>query len=147
VTAQIWRFRGICVGHGQAIRLYDPEFEPTSAERIARNDATFREANERIKKAAESVGVTDETVPFICECADPGCHDLVGLTLPQYAEVREKPTLFLNVPGHEASARGWAQVVEERDGYVIVAKVGVAADVVTDLATDQSDLVEPRAKE
>src|SRR5205823_14851784 len=45
------------------------------AERIARNDATFRQANEEIERAAEPLGI--EPIPFLCECADERCTEIV----------------------------------------------------------------------
>ena len=42
--------------------------EERSTERIARNNAVFREANERILEAADAREYTYELVPFICEC-------------------------------------------------------------------------------
>lgn len=103
-----------------------------SAERIARNDAIFRNANEGISEAAEAVEMEDR-VPFICECADPACREIVQLSMQEYREIREDPRLFLNVPGHEASAQGWAQVVEKHDRYVVVLKVGPAGEVAEQL--------------
>jgi hypothetical protein len=96
--------------------------------RIARNNATFREANERIGVVAGIYGV-EGAVPFICECEDPACSEIVPLELGQYEEIRADSRRFLNVPGHEAAAQGAAVVVERREGYVIVEKVGHAGDV------------------
>jgi hypothetical protein len=106
-----------------------PDMDRLMAQRIARNDATFREANERISAAAEVYGV-DMPIPFICECADPRCSEIVRLELEEYEEIRADPRRFLNVPGHEKAAQGAAVVVAERDGYVIVEKVGHAGEVV-----------------
>ena len=103
-----------------------------SAERIARNDAIFRKANEGISAVAGEE--REEPVPFICECADPACRDIVLMTLAEYDAIRSNPRLFLKVPGHEAAAQGWAQVVERHDKYVVVQKVGVAGEVVEQLA-------------
>jgi hypothetical protein len=105
-------------------------------DRIARNQATFREANERIGAAA---GVYDVAtpVPFICECADPTCSDVVRLELDQYEEIRSDSRRFLNVPGHQTAAQGASVVVEERNGYVIVEKTGHAGEVVE--ALDERD--------
>src|SRR6185437_10868514 len=96
-----------------------------SAERVARNDATFREANEAIARSA--AGVDIERVPFICECADERCTAIVRLSRAEYEEVRADPTHFINVPGHEASAGGYVTVIARRAGYDIVEKVGEAA--------------------
>lgn len=94
-------------------------------ERIARNNATFRDANEHIGAAAGAYGI-DSPVPFICECADARCSEIVRLTLEQYEEVRADSRRFLNVPGHQDAA----EVVAERDGYVIVEKLGRTGDIV-----------------
>ena len=98
-------------------------------ERIARNNATFRDANENIGATAGAYSI-DSPVPFICECADARCSEIVRLTLEQYEEVRADSRHFLNVPGHQDAAKGVAEVVAERDGYVIVEKVGRAGDIV-----------------
>lgn len=97
-------------------------------ERIALNQATFREANERINAAA-GVYAVDIPVPFICECADPTCADVVRLALSQYEEIRADSRHFLNVPGHQAAAQGASAVVAEREGYVIAEKIGHAGEI------------------
>jgi hypothetical protein len=109
-------------------------------ERIAKNDATFREANARIHAVAYENDLTGYPVPFICECADLGCTSLVRLRLQEYAHVRAEPRWFLNIPGHEVAAQGAATVVERHDGYVIVEKTGHAGEVAEALA--ESDPVE-----
>jgi hypothetical protein len=98
-------------------------------ERIAKNNATFRDANERIGAAAGAYRV-ETRIPFICECADPRCSEIVRLVLEEYEAIRAEPRYFLNVPGHQASARGSAVVVAERGGYVIVEETGHAGDIV-----------------
>lgn len=103
-----------------------------SAERIGRNDAIFRKANEGIGAVAEAQGF-EEGVPFVCECADPACRELIRMGLDEYRTVRDDPRLFLNVPGHQASSQGWGQVVAAHEHYVVVEKVGPAAQVVEQL--------------
>lgn len=104
-----------------------------SVERIAENDAIFREANERIGESALEYGI-QTSIPFICECADENCQEIVQLTLAEYRQVRSDPRHFINTPGHEASAHGWAEVIERADGHVTVAKIGRAGDIVETLA-------------
>ena len=104
------------------------------AERVARNDARFREANEKILAASESLDFApDELLPFLCECADVLCTTVVQLTMLEYEEVRRSPVTFINARGHEASAHGWAQVVDEFDRYTIVEKVGDAGELAAEL--------------
>lgn len=113
-------------------------------ERVALNDAAFRDANERIGAAA---GVYDvqTPIPFICECADPNCTEVVTLDLDQYEEIRADSRRFFNIPGHEAASQGAAVVVTERDGYVIVEKTGRAGDVAE--ALDDRNTEEGREEE
>jgi hypothetical protein len=53
-----------------------PDHIPVTAERIARNDATFRDANERIRASAVEYQIGD-SLPIICECADPTCTAVI----------------------------------------------------------------------
>lgn len=106
--------------------------EEVQEERIATNNATFREANERISAAAGSYGI-ETPIPFICECSDPRCSEVIRLSLDEYEEVRANSRHFVNIPGHEAASKGLAVVVERRDGYSIVEKTGRAGEIVEDL--------------
>lgn len=99
-----------------------------TAERIAEIGVRFRKANEQIEKAFELAA--DGQVPFLCECADPQCTDVMLLSLSEYERIRHEPTRFLNAPGHIAAAQGLAHVVETHEGYAIVEKTGAAAKAV-----------------
>ena len=111
--------------------------EGFSAERIAGNDALFRDANDWIGETAEEYRVEhDSRVPFLCECADPNCREILRLTLDEYRELRCDPRHFVNMAGHEASEHGWAEVIARTDGYVTVAKIGRAGDIAETLAGD-----------
>jgi hypothetical protein len=103
-----------------------------SAERIAKNDATFRDANERIQATAETHGLTD-SIPFICECAAPECSTIVRLSADEYEEIRRDSTHFLNAPGHHTAGGPHVRVVEAREGYELVEKLGRAAEIVEEL--------------
>jgi hypothetical protein len=123
-----------------------------SAERIGRNDAIFRKANEAIAEAADDAEV-DEQVPFICECADPACTEIIRMSVEEYSEIRSDPRHFLNAPGHQGASQGWGQVIEEGDGYVVVAKIGPAGEVAEQLegepdpATAEVEVDERRSKD
>jgi hypothetical protein len=101
------------------------------AVRVAKNDATFRNANEKIARAAEGTDV--EQVPFICECADERCTEIVRLTLAEYEHVRADGRRFMKAPGHEVNAVPHARVIERHDGYLVVEKVGEAAEIAEEL--------------
>ena len=100
-------------------------------ERIGRNDSTFREANERIAKAASGYERVEQ-VPFICECATESCTVIVNLSLSEYEEVRSIPTRFFVSPGHQAS-EGVVSLLEDRGRYLLLEKEGHAGEVATEL--------------
>lgn len=102
-----------------------------SAERIARNQATFRDANQRIVAAAGQIGVDPQLVPFICECAEPSCTDVLLIDLVEYSAVRRNGRRFLHAPGHDDPV---SMTVEVHPNYVVVEKVGAAGDTAEELA-------------
>jgi hypothetical protein len=109
-------------------------------ERIAENQASFREANELIEAAAHNMGLPGQ-VPFICECSDPECMEIVRLDLDAYEDVRQHPRRFFAAPGHAAPSlkAGASVVAKECPGYTLVDKIGRAGEVAEeryeDLAT------------
>ena len=88
------------------------------AEKIARNEALFREVNERIAETAERFD-SDEA-RFVCECADPSCAERVDVTLEAYEGVRDDGATFLLVPGHEDERV--ESVVEVEGDHAVVEK-------------------------
>jgi hypothetical protein len=88
-------------------------------ERRATTEALFRDVNERIAESAERFDAT--TTEFVCECSDPNCTHRVEASLAEYEEVRDEPTTFLVVPGHEQE--DIERVVSERRRFRIVEKV------------------------
>ena len=104
-----------------------------TAERIARNDSLFRDANEGISARARERQVADgHAVPFLCECADEECTTLVQLPLGAYEEVRADSRQFLNALGHER-AEGLVEVVAKNHNHLVVRKAGRAGDLAEEL--------------
>src|SRR3954454_13749400 len=97
------------------------------AEQVARNDAIFREANERIERAAVKFAGPD-LVPFICECAEPSCRDVISLPLAESERVGEHSSWLVVTPGNEASAGSCAEILEPKDCYHVVDRIGRAAE-------------------
>jgi hypothetical protein len=102
------------------------------AAQVARNDAIYRAANERIEAVAQGYEVAGP-IPFICECADTTCTAVVLLTLAQYERIRAHPTHFLNLPGHELPANEHVDVVRREPAYLVIEKKGRAAEIVREL--------------
>ena len=91
-------------------------------ERIARNNYTFREANEKIRARAAEYDAPIERIPFLCECPVPSCTEVLPLTIAEYSGVRAHPDHFFTVPGHEQADAAVAHVVSREEGYVVVEK-------------------------
>lgn len=95
------------------------------AERAARNEEVFREVNERIEAGAELHGL-QTPARFHCECDRGGCFETVELRPAEYRELLERRYHFVVAPDH-ADPRV-ERLVEERDGYWVVEKVGEARE-------------------
>jgi hypothetical protein len=89
----------------------------------ARNQALWREVNERIRVVAE----TSAAVQFLCECASLDCTEVLNLSIAEYERIRSSPARFPIVPGHEYPE--FERIVEENKEYVVVEKFGEAAEV------------------
>ena len=101
--------------------------------RIGKNEALFREVNERIRSVSEGWAKGDRTSPieFVCECSSEGCFETVALTVAEYEGVRSDSRHFLIVVGHV-----WSPEVEREvyrnSGYAVVEKLGEAAEIAED---------------
>lgn len=96
-----------------------------SEERAARNEALFREFNERVEHLADTVGA--DRIRFVCECGDLDCLKRVELTRGAYEEVRSDAKRFVVAPGHEKPEV--ERVVAGGEGYLVVEKLEAAAQV------------------
>ena len=88
-------------------------------ERRATTEALFRDVNERIAESTERF--QGDRTEFVCECSDPACTHRVSASLAEYEEVRDEPTTFLVLPGHEQD--DIELVVSDRGRFRIVEKV------------------------
>jgi hypothetical protein len=88
-------------------------------ERKIHNQALFRAANQRIAElSAELEAPADGAPPsFICECPRIGCREFVRAPLEVYNRVRDDPTLFLVLKGHEDRRE---PIVADLGAYLIV---------------------------
>jgi hypothetical protein len=101
--------------------------------RQARNEALFREVNERIAELDEAAQAwsLEGTVLLFCECgAEGGCGERITVPARVYETVRQQDDRFLVRPGHETPELETA--VEWTDEYVIVDKVPAADPYVQD---------------
>jgi hypothetical protein len=101
--------------------------------RQARNEALFREVNERIAELGEraEVWTPGGVVEFFCECGvEGGCGERLRMPLHVYETVRAQDDRFVVRPGHETPEL--ERAVDWTDDYVIVDKVDAAEPLVAD---------------
>jgi hypothetical protein len=93
-------------------------------QRVAKNEALFREVNERIKEVNEPLAL-EEPSDYLCECGSRDCTEPIALTHVEYERVRSEPTHFAVASGHVVP--DVENVVAENDRYVVVEKSAPAA--------------------
>jgi hypothetical protein len=92
---------------------------------VAENEAAFRAANEKLRIVFEDAD--QDELPFLCECGDFKCTQVVPVALDTYERVREEPVRFLVSPGHKQLDQ--ETVVEAGEGYEIIEKSGLAGEI------------------
>jgi hypothetical protein len=100
----------------------------STAERRALNENVFREMNERLDRLGEEFG--EDTVEFLCECAESGCTAPLSIQVSLYETVRDHPRWFVVVPGHQRE--DVERVVQEHPDCLVIEKVGEAGEVAED---------------
>jgi hypothetical protein len=86
------------------------------ASRYAKNQAIFREVNDRI--AELSAEWQAEEMEIFCECSRTGCASLIHVTCSDYERIRRSPGWFLIVPGHVAPESD--RVVERHKQFEVI---------------------------
>jgi mannose-1-phosphate guanylyltransferase len=92
---------------------------------IARNEALFREVNERVEEV--SVGAASEVTEFLCECGNADCTQSIALFAREYEQLRSDPLLFAVAPRHEIE--DVEDVVSENERFWTVRKSEDAAGI------------------
>ena len=101
-----------------------------------RNEALFREVNERIEDVGTTLLPDDQPMEFLCECDDRDCVEKVSATRAEYEAIRAVGTHFVVLPGHEDPAV--ERVVHQTERFLVVEKEGEAAH-----EAEESDPREP----
>jgi hypothetical protein len=94
-------------------------------QRVAKNEALFRQVNERIEEINEELGDGGDS-DFLCECGNDDCTAPIRLTLAEYEEVRRNPTHFAIARGHDVI--DVERVISETDRFAVVEKFAGEAE-------------------
>ena len=119
--------------------------------RLAKNEALFREVNERISEISQELApgaVNPELIDgLICECSDPQCLERVGpLTSAEYDALRQDPRRFIIAAGHQAE--DVERVVDRHPTYWTVEKhEGAPSDVARELDPRGEENSAPRSSD
>ena len=84
--------RGPTSGDGDAVRSND---------RVAKNEALFRDVNDRILELAKEKTVPGDEIDFLCDSGREQCLAPIAMRLDEYELLRSSPVRFAVVPGHE----------------------------------------------
>jgi len=90
-------------------------------------ESAFRDANEQIQAKADELGFGVQASPYLCECEDGGCTDVIGLTRLEYEEVRAHPKRFVMVSGHQETD---SRLVLEAPRFTVIEKTGEEGELV-----------------
>ena len=96
------------------------------AAHVAENESIFRRANEKLEerfRELEAEGLT----PFLCECGDATCTQVIRLTINEYEGVRGHAAHFAIVSGHQILVA--ERVVEQNERYDVVEKADAGRQV------------------
>lgn len=85
----------------------------------------FREINEQILTISDNPRLDGE-LELVCECANPGCFDVLRVQVADYEAVRRFPTRFIVSSMHAAG--GDDRMVEDSPAFAVVEKSGPAAE-------------------
>lgn len=88
--------------------------------RIGRNEALFRQVNERLEEMNTGLEELTDVMALVCECADLDCSEQIEMSHSDYEEIRSDPALFAVKPGHEAA--GVEEIVRRAGGFDVVRK-------------------------
>ena len=96
-------------------------------ERLARNEALFREVNERVRAIATVHGRDAHVYEFFCECSNTDCTFQLRSTLSEYEAVRAHGDRFLIAPEHALPEI--EVVIERTDAWWVVEKQGETGEL------------------
>jgi len=102
-----------------------PDSTEARQRRAARNQAMFREVNERLEQLGEQFGANGYQ-QFVCECAAAECIAPIELTTDEYESTRRAGASFIVAPGHVHA--DVERVVLEHGRFTVVEKIEAAAE-------------------
>jgi hypothetical protein len=99
-------------------------------EAIGHAQIAARTENEAIQASADKLAMLGP-IPFVCECADRNCAEIVRLSFDEYEAIRQYPCRFFNISGHETTSVAAAaeRIIAVAGELTVVEKIGVAGEL------------------
>jgi hypothetical protein len=105
--------------------------------RLAQNEVSFREVNERIDELARTHGADPHVYEFLCECSNLDCTFRIELSLSDYEAVRAHGNRFVILPDHFFPEV--EHVIAKHDAHWVIQKHGEAGALVEELDPRRAD--------
>lgn len=105
----------------------------SAGEQRAKNEALFRDLNERVTEIGDHIDTAAVGAPtadqeeFFCECGGIECMARIEMSRTEYEAVRRHPTRFFTLESH--ADLEIERIVERHSRYVVVEKLPGEAEV------------------
>jgi hypothetical protein len=96
-------------------------------QRLAANEAYFRDVNERVEEHVKDVAGRDAAFNILCECSSMACAERIPVTAAEYEEAHRNPRQFIVAIGHLQFEI--EESVVQTDRFEIVRKYAEAGEV------------------
>ena len=101
-----------------------------SEAQAAKNQALFREVNERVKEINDGFSPVVPSGGWICECANDTCAERIEMSVNEYESIRQYGARFFVAPSDEHLWSDVDQVIIDRnDRYWVIEQIGRAGDL------------------
>jgi hypothetical protein len=101
--------------------------------RAAKNQYLFGAVNNRVNDINKAHDLWVTLSDWFCECPSRKCTTRIALTPQQYEAVRANPTHFIVAPSREHLVPDVEWVIDRRERYWVVEKLGEATAVAEQL--------------
>ena len=105
---------------------------PGREERLATNEAYFREINRRVEERVEDIAGDAAAFNILCECARLECTERISVSPAEYEAAHANPRQFMVVVGH--ADHSLEDTVASTRNYDLVVKRGEAGAVAEEAA-------------
>ncbi|MES2970992.1 MAG: hypothetical protein V4702_01570 [Patescibacteria group bacterium] len=105
-----------------------------SPQKLAENEAVFRESNERVHKTLKNLQAKakeedhtnrilkeNSSLHFFCECSDENCRERIVMKQNTYEKLHKDRDQFIIIPGHQVVSI--EKTVIKKPKYAVVKKL------------------------